>query len=790
MTRQRSFSFATVPSLAVTLMLALMLSPPAVRAQQATQAEIDGYRALLTLMRSGEFEEVIQQCEEWLTAYPQSAGIPTLMRQMIPYVARHDVTSLRILEYARLLRRGEGETPMAFNNAAWALFEASAHLDTAAVWADIAIAGFPAYDESPAGRNNRGMVLDTVTNIAHARGQTERAIDLQREAVELTGNNPDYMVNLATFLMADERDEEATGIVVDAILRNPRHADGLARFEELAAEGAQSEEALVDWKSAALERGLERSLAGAEEPARVKGELAAVLYELELLPDTAVAYAREALARDPDETALKGILGALLVEQEAWAEAEGYLVEARLLTPRDRRAQAAFDRLAQIRSGGDEDWDAYRDRLFEQGVERILDRVPDNLATRQQIANSLHDMELLPDLTRQLAGEVVDRMTLEAGPDAFVAARVLLAQLEQGSENWEDVLAALEPALPLAAPYEFNFHTTRGAALTALGRTEEALQEYLDAAAVYAHPNIMRPLQELWEETYGAERDLQAALEQLQAELEDWHIEGTFAVPDDWSGRVVLAELFTGSECPPCLGADLAFDNLLLYYPDQVLGLLVYHQHIPAPDPMTNPDSEARRDYYNAEERLIGGVPTAIINGRDVIGGGGGANIARARFQRYSWSIENQLARPAGVEVVVDGRWEGDRLQVIASYQVTDPDLQTSENLRLRIALAEGPIHHEGSNGVSEHPMVVRQMIGGPEGFAIDAGKQRSIVNWIDIGELQAELLDYLTTFETEQGYDFPARRHEIDRDELVLVAFVQDDSTREILQARVLRLR
>ena len=44
-----------------------------------------------------------------------------------------------------------------------------------------------------------------------------------------------------------------------------------------------------------------------------------------------------------------------------------------------------------------------------------------------------------------------------------------------------------------------------------------------------------------------------------------------YAPPEDWVGKVVLAELFTGSECPPCLGADLAFDMLLTDYPSKAV---------------------------------------------------------------------------------------------------------------------------------------------------------------------------------------------------------------------------
>ncbi len=61
--------------------------------------------------------------------------------------------------------------------------------------------------------------------------------------------------------------------------------------------------------------------------------------------------------------------------------------------------------------------------------------------------------------------------------------------------------------------------------------------------------------------------------------------------PDPWrapanrSDRVVLAEVFTGSGCPPCAAADLAFEAALARYPRRDFAVLMYHEHIPRPDP-------------------------------------------------------------------------------------------------------------------------------------------------------------------------------------------------------------
>ena len=49
--------------------------------------------------------------------------------------------------------------------------------------------------------------------------------------------------------------------------------------------------------------------------------------------------------------------------------------------------------------------------------------------------------------------------------------------------------------------------------------------------------------------------------------------------------RVVLAEVFTGSGCPPCAGADIAFDAAMERYARKDLAVVMYHVHVPRPDP-------------------------------------------------------------------------------------------------------------------------------------------------------------------------------------------------------------
>ena len=91
------------------------------------------------------------------------------------------------------------------------------------------------------------------------------------------------------------------------------------------------------------------------------------------------------------------------------------------------------------------------------------------------------------------------------------------------------------------------------------------------------------------------------------------------------SDRVVLVEMFTGAECPPCVAADKAFDALgKTFKPSDVI-LLQYHLHIPGPDPLTNPDSISRSRFY---KDAVDGTPSILMNGKPGPDGGGPAELA------------------------------------------------------------------------------------------------------------------------------------------------------------------
>ena len=125
------------------------------------------------------------------------------------------------------------------------------------------------------------------------------------------------------------------------------------------------------------------------------------------------------------------------------------------------------------------------------------------------------------------------------------------------------------------------------------------------------------------------------------------------------SDRAVLVELFTGAECPPCVAADLAFDALKKAFRPAEVVCLQYHLHVPGPDPMTNPTTDARQRYYKVD-----GTPSIYFNGKSAAGGGGTPAAAAKKFGEYQKAISPVLETPSSVKLQLQAARTGERSSV------------------------------------------------------------------------------------------------------------------------------
>jgi hypothetical protein len=240
--------------------------------------------------------------------------------------------------------------------------------------------------------------------------------------------------------------------------------------------------------------------------------------------------------------------------------------------------------------------------------------------------------------------------------------------------------------------------------------------------------------------------------------------------------RVVLCELFTGAGCPPCVAADVATCGLEVTYPRLQVVVLRYHQHIPSPDPLTNADGEDRfASYYRGQ-----GTPTVALNGALMDGLGGGIARAPEIYGSLRQFIDPQLSQKSPLKVRLAAKVEDDVLQIAADVQGLDQLQEEPGEVRLRVVIAEDEIPFLAKNGVRSHEMIVRRMVGGPEGIAAKDGKL-TMKEAIPLADLKASLSDYLKKYEESENVDFPAKPLELKR--LHIVAFVQNDESREVLQ-------
>jgi hypothetical protein len=220
------------------------------------------------------------------------------------------------------------------------------------------------------------------------------------------------------------------------------------------------------------------------------------------------------------------------------------------------------------------------------------------------------------------------------------------------------------------------------------------------------------------------------------------------------------------------------------YSRDEV-AVLMYHQHIPGPDPMTNKATQKRYSFYTPR-----GVPTFVIDGKKD-GGGGPRDSTRTFYNRVNPVIEKELEVAADANIKLDVLMEGSVLRV----KVAVENVKGGEGpVKLQIALAEDLLRYSGENGIRFHPMVVRALAGkDADGFVIEPAGPNVFYHNFDISNIVGEIKTHLDDFEANRNKDvtdpakkfaFAEKKHEIDSGKLSVVAFIQDEKTQKILQA------
>jgi hypothetical protein len=230
------------------------------------------------------------------------------------------------------------------------------------------------------------------------------------------------------------------------------------------------------------------------------------------------------------------------------------------------------------------------------------------------------------------------------------------------------------------------------------------------------------------------------------------------------------------------VAADVAFDALSQAYNSTSLITIQYHLHIPGPDPLTGPYSESRQTYYGVRS-----TPSTYFSGRALAGGGGSLADSRRKFNQYSRVIEEPLKGKREAKIELAARRVGDDVQITASASLGGSAGAPPSSPRLRLALVEEEVNYTGRNRLPSHHHVVRSMPGGVEGRAIEEGKIR-FEESIRLSEVRRTQERYLKEYPSSPGSRgaLSGPLPPVELKKLSVVAFVQDDSDRMVLNAIV----
>ena len=216
--------------------------------------------------------------------------------------------------------------------------------------------------------------------------------------------------------------------------------------------------------------------------------------------------------------------------------------------------------------------------------------------------------------------------------------------------------------------------------------------------------------------------------------------------------RLVLFEEFTNTSCDPCADFSPSFDKVIANRMGDMVAV-TYHYNFPSPqDPfyLANPDEVmTRANYYG-----VTGVPSLQVNGEHV----------------GSWGYEEYL------DFYVDGAGEiAEKMNVFTEATITDDNqlkasvslspigITDGSNLRLFVAVVEERIEWDqpAANGERSWNYVMRKLLPDAQGQPLEAS------------------LTQVTPYQYE--FTWPVQ-HFTNENELGLVTFVQDNTTKEII--------
>jgi thiol-disulfide isomerase/thioredoxin len=234
---------------------------------------------------------------------------------------------------------------------------------------------------------------------------------------------------------------------------------------------------------------------------------------------------------------------------------------------------------------------------------------------------------------------------------------------------------------------------------------------------------------------------------------------GTIGVASQSVDRITIIEQFTSSTCPPCANLNTTFGPTLTGLNTNNLGSNVsavkYHQNFPSPgnDPSYNPDALSRRNYYG-----VTGIPDLFIDGKPMA----------ATSAAY---IQEQAALDAFVDLDLSYTLNGNQINVTANVT---PFATFSGTHKLHVVIVENTYNYAASTTTQDvFKQVQRKMMPNANG-----------TNLASLTADQTQTFSLSHTMVLGGAAQGNSNTWVQDLENLTIVAFVQNVSTKAILQA------
>jgi tetratricopeptide (TPR) repeat protein len=462
---------------------------------------------------------------------------------------------------------------------AWHLWEA---IESTGWLGDKPLADQAAFDRLIAERRRRTLTVNAALLfnqgiVLEAQGQSEAAIEKFREALRISPNYPEAMVNIGALLFRVDKPAEAVDVLERLVEIDPDNGsahvnlgaglEGLGRFEEAAAHYQEALRLIPDNAPAhnnlgnvlqALRR-YDEAVTHHQEALRLNPDNAMVHINLgnalQVLGrfEEAVARYNEALQLKPDSAEAHNNLGFALYGEDHIEEAVAHCQEALRLNPDYTEAHTNLANALKKQGNLDGAIVHYREVLRlkpsdAQGhtnlgvVLHALGRPEEAVVAYQQALRIRPDnaeAHYKQGLALQSLGRTEDAIThyqevLRIKPD-FVGVNYNLGTALQALGLLDEALAHYQVILQVK-PDDVAAHSRSGTALEALGRFQEALVHHNDALR-YSPKNVAAVNNLAWLLAtcpLADVRDGQQALK-LAEQLAQWEGPGRFTFLDTLS---------------------------------------------------------------------------------------------------------------------------------------------------------------------------------------------------------------------------------------------------------------